>query len=141
ILGIEAAIEGPFQKGSNASYLVNYRYSSLALLDNIGLVDYNGIPKYQDLSFKVFAPTKRFGTFSIFGLGGKSSIKKEERDEVDEDKVLETVNYQADMGVLCITQYLPLNAQSYLQNSLSISQNGSGYLGYEPDKLNDLVQV
>lgn len=77
-LGTEATMEGPFVKGGGASYLVNYRYSTLSMLNNIGMVDYGGIPKYQDLSFKVFVPTKSFGTFSFFGLGGKSKITEED---------------------------------------------------------------
>jgi hypothetical protein len=36
-LGIDFAAEGPFSTKSRASYLVNYRYSTLALLDKIGV--------------------------------------------------------------------------------------------------------
>lgn len=140
-LGTEAAIEGPFVKGGGASYLVNYRYSTLSLLDNIGLVDYGGIPKYQDLSFKVFIPTRSFGTFSIFGLGGKSNIIEEEFAEEDEDKLLERGDYKANMGVVGITQHWSLNEKTYLQNSISLSQNGSGFLGYEPNAEGQLRQV
>ena len=46
------------------------------LLSNLGLVDFDGIPKYQDLSFKVNIPTASLGTFSFFGLGGKSNERK-----------------------------------------------------------------
>ncbi|MCG8452222.1 MAG: TonB-dependent receptor, partial [Spirochaetales bacterium] len=42
--GLGATFEGPFIKGKNASYLVNYRYSTVALLDATTLVDYGGIP-------------------------------------------------------------------------------------------------
>src|SRR6186713_1756784 len=77
-LGTDASIEGPFVKGGGSSYLVNYRYSTLSLLSNLGLVDFDGIPKYQDLSFKVNIPTASLGTFSFFGLGGKSNIQEKE---------------------------------------------------------------
>ncbi len=73
-LGIDATLEGPFKKGYAGSYLFNYRYSSLALLDNLKLVDFGGIPKYQDGAFKIHLPTERIGSFSLFGLMGKSSI-------------------------------------------------------------------
>lgn len=70
-LGVEASTEGPFSKNSKASYLINYRYSTLGLLGAIGLSPVGDIlPKYQDLSFKVNIPTAKAGTFSIFGLGG-----------------------------------------------------------------------
>jgi len=74
VLGVQAAIEGPIKKGSEASYLFNYRYSSLRLLDKVG-VDISGgdiSPGWQDLSYKIYVPTKKMGRFSIWGLGGYS---------------------------------------------------------------------
>ena len=67
-LGAEIAAEGPLGKQKNASYLVNYRYSTLALLKNI--LDLRGVPEYQDLSFKLNWNTPKAGSFSLFGLGG-----------------------------------------------------------------------
>lgn len=141
VLGTEATIEGPFKKGGGASYLLNYRYSTLSILDGLSLVDFNGVPKYQDLSFKVFVPTKSFGTFSIFGLGGKSNIIEDKFDEENEEKLLETGDYKANMGVVGVTQYWSLNAKTYLQNSISVSQNGSGYLSNEPNADNKLTAL
>lgn len=70
-LGVEFGAEGPFSKKSKASYLVNYRYSTLAILQGIGVNPTGDVlPTYQDLSFKVNVPTKNAGTFSLFGLGG-----------------------------------------------------------------------
>lgn len=132
VLGTEATLEGPFKKDGNASYLVNYRYSTLALLDGMGFLDFGGVPTYQDVSFKVFIPTKSLGTFSIFGLGGKSSILEEILDEENEEVLLEEGDYGAQMGVVGITQFMPLGADTYLQNSVSASTNGSGFESYEP---------
>lgn len=74
--GLEAGVEGPFSKKSKASYLVYYRYSIPGLMKTLGLNvgTGNAIPYYQDLSFKVNLPTKNAGQFSLFGIGGKSSI-------------------------------------------------------------------
>ncbi|UII32738.1 TonB-dependent receptor [Fulvivirga ulvae] len=141
ILGTAATAEGPLSKEGKASFLVNYRYSTLTLLSELGVLDFDGIPKYQDLSFKVHLPTKRLGTFSVFGLGGKSNILTKEYDEEDEDKLLHQGDYQADMGVVGVTQYLPLSSATYLQNSVSVSKNGSGYLGQEPDSQQRLVML
>lgn len=79
ILGLEAALEGPFKKGSNASYLINYRYSTLSLMRELGIspVDDDDSPTYQDLSFKFNWPTKKAGTFALFGLGGINGSKSE----------------------------------------------------------------
>lgn len=75
ILGAGATLEGPFKKGGAASYLVSYRYSSLSLLEKVGIkVSDAGTPKYQDLSFNLVFPTKKAGTFSLFGIGGLGKI-------------------------------------------------------------------
>ncbi|WP_235884329.1 TonB-dependent receptor [Pedobacter hiemivivus] len=77
VLGAGATLEGPFKKGGTASYLVSYRYSSLSLLEKVGVeVSDAGTPKYQDLSFNFVFPTKKAGTFSLFGIGGLGKIDK-----------------------------------------------------------------
>jgi len=75
-MGAQAALEGPFKKGSQASYLMNYRYSTLNFLSKAHIISTeNGevAPEWQDLSFKLFLPTKKMGRFSIWGLGGISA--------------------------------------------------------------------
>jgi hypothetical protein len=74
--GFELGAEGPFSKKSKASFIVNYRYSTLAVFQTLGLEFGTGsnTPLYQDLNFKVSIPTGKKGKLSIFGLGGKSSI-------------------------------------------------------------------
>ncbi len=74
--GFEFGAEGPFKKGKKASYVANYRYSTLGAFQAIGLDFGTGsaTPKYQDLSFKVDLPTEKAGRFSVFGVGGNSSI-------------------------------------------------------------------
>jgi hypothetical protein len=37
ILGTDVTLEGPFKKGGGASYLVNYRYSTLSILDQMNM--------------------------------------------------------------------------------------------------------
>jgi hypothetical protein len=75
VLGLEAAMEGPFSKNYKGSYLINYRYSTLEVFSLIGLnVAGNQVPKYQDLSFNFFFPTNHIGTFTLFGIGGISSL-------------------------------------------------------------------
>ncbi len=75
VLGTELTVEGPFKKGYKGSYLLNYRYSTISLLSNLGLVnDLNGTLNFQDAAFKVVLPTKKAGSFSMFGLGGISNF-------------------------------------------------------------------
>ena len=74
--GFELGAEGPFKKGSRASYLVNARYSTLAAVQRLGVSFGTGtaVPYYQDVTFKVNVPTAKAGTFSLFGVGGSSRI-------------------------------------------------------------------
>lgn len=73
VLGFDFATEGPFKKGYDGSYLVNYRYSTLSVLGLMGVnVAGDARLDFQDLSFNVSLPTERFGTFGVFGLGGLS---------------------------------------------------------------------
>ncbi|MEL6923568.1 MAG: TonB-dependent receptor, partial [Bacteroidota bacterium] len=76
--GFEAGAEGPLRNlGQNASFLVNFRYSTLAVVNALGINFGTGfaVPEYQDLNFKVNIPTKNAGRFSLWGLGGLSNIQ------------------------------------------------------------------
>lgn len=74
--GFELGAEGPISRRSRASYLVNYRYSTLQAFQAIGLDFGTGsaVPKYQDVSFKLDLPTAKAGRFTLFGLGGISGV-------------------------------------------------------------------
>ncbi len=77
--GFEGGAEGPLFKTSNgqkASYLINFRYSTLELLSKMGFSMGTGtaIPEYQDLTFMIDVPGTKAGRFKIFGLYGESYI-------------------------------------------------------------------
>jgi hypothetical protein len=124
-IGLDFTMEGPFQKDYDGSYLFNYRYSTLALLDQAGVVDYGGVPKYQDLSFKVNLPTQRLGRFSIFGLAGTSSILSELKDEDVADLIVERHDVQSELAVMGINHTLLIDEKTYLKSNISVSENGS----------------
>lgn len=71
--GLELGAEGPVNKTRKSSYLANFRYSTLELMDNIIDLGTSGVPKYKDLSFKFNFPVKK-GNLSVFGLAGTSEI-------------------------------------------------------------------
>lgn len=68
VIGIDFSEEGYFKKGGKASYLYNYRNSTLALLEPLLPENAEKI-KYQDLSFKLNFPTNKAGVFSLWGIG------------------------------------------------------------------------
>jgi hypothetical protein len=114
LIGIELAAEGPFQKDKTASYLVNYRYSSLDLINRIGIeVVGNAVPKFQDLTFNLNIPIQNFGTLQIFGIGGISSIYMKEKDFINKQGIT--------MGVAGINHLLPISRKTYLKSSFSAS--------------------
>ncbi|HTF81158.1 MAG TPA: TonB-dependent receptor [Cytophagales bacterium] len=90
--GFEFGAEGPFSKKSRASYLINYRYSTLGVFKALGMNFGTGaaIPQYQDLSFKVNLPTGAKGQFQIFGVGGLSYVEllDSKQDTTKKDELL-----------------------------------------------------
>jgi len=78
ILGTEVATEGPIGKSGDASYLVNFRYSTLSILKEIGLNPVGDVlPEYGDLSFNIQLPKSKIGKINIFGLAGKNRAYEE----------------------------------------------------------------
>ena len=70
VLGIDFASEGPISRKNNASYIINYRYSTTGLLEKLQRnKDMGGTLGYQDLNFKFNFPTQKSGTFSLWGTG------------------------------------------------------------------------
>jgi hypothetical protein len=74
--GFELGAEGPLSQKSEASFIANYRYSTLGVFQALGLEFGTGsnTPLYQDLNFKVSLPAKNNGKWTIFGIGGISEI-------------------------------------------------------------------
>ena len=121
VLGTDLTTEGPLPGTQGGSYLANYRYSSLALLDRAGVVDFGGVPDYTDASFKVNLPTKA-GTFSVWGLGGASHI---EQKDLSGDTLFALGNYRSRIGVAGITHTRTLGERSYVQSGFTLSGNSS----------------
>nr|HPR60228.1 carboxypeptidase-like regulatory domain-containing protein [Prolixibacteraceae bacterium] len=124
-MGIDVATEGPFKKGNRSSYNINYRYSTLSLVDKLGLVDFGGVPRYQDLSFKTNFITKKAGTFSLFGLGGYSEIDVSQLDKKEETVFQGT--QMSKFGVAGLNHLLLINQNSFLKTTVSVSNNGSWF--------------
>ncbi|GAA4332205.1 carboxypeptidase-like regulatory domain-containing protein [Mucilaginibacter gynuensis] len=130
-LGAGLTLEGPFKKGGNASYLVSYRYSSLGLLKKAGVeISDAGVPEYQDLSFNFVVPTKKAGTFSLFGVGGLGALNNDaERDvskwEERSDAYDNRYSYRA--GSAGLKHLFIANSKLYINNIISYSNSRSAY--------------
>jgi hypothetical protein len=125
VMGTDVTLEGPFKPGYSGSYLVNYRYSTIALLDKAGILDFNGIPKYQDASFKIMLPTKKAGTFSVVGLGGISHIFQTDQDEVKEI-IYGTYDFNANLGVLGIKHTYLISDKTHVRSFVAVTTASNG---------------
>lgn len=126
--GFELGMEGPFSDTSRASYLANYRYSTLSVVDKMGLnLGVGAVPEYQDLSFKVHFPTRR-GHVSFFGVGGTSHIELGQDREsgsssYDSPDGYRTVN-GSDMGLMGAEMTHFFSETTRLENRVALSGHG-----------------
>jgi hypothetical protein len=131
--GFELGTEGPIGKEGGASYLLNYRYSTLALMDEVGLSPGTGnaVPYYQDFSAKIDVPTKKLGKFSLFAVGGKSNIDLlgTEMDTTETDlysNISQNIYNSAKVGVIGLSNTQYYNKDTYGIISLSADYSFTG---------------
>lgn len=125
INGVEAASEGPFVRGKEATYLFNYRYSTLALL--MPLLPTDAPVTYQDLSFKLSFPTRKAGRFEVWGIGGLDGQRLEEnRDSTEwESEFWDRTRFDMDLavGAAGLSHRLVLGSRSYLRTVAAATVN------------------
>jgi hypothetical protein len=127
--GFEAGAEGPLSKKHNSSYLANFRYSTLELVDNFVNFGTSGVPKYKDFSFKLNFPFNK-GRLSIFGLAGISSIdmldsKRKEKDMYTDDG-MDLYNHSKMLtSGISITRFIGEKTYYKLTLSGNIAEGGS----------------
>ncbi|MFC1483503.1 carboxypeptidase regulatory-like domain-containing protein [Candidatus Neomarinimicrobiota bacterium] len=149
-LGIDIASEGPLGEDTRASYLFNYRYSTMGLVRSFfpeEIKDF--IPVYQDLCFKFNVPTKRSGVFSIWGLASDDSDDfKAEQDsslwEMADDRM--DGNMIQRIGGLGLNHRVIFQNNTYLITSLAITGDyfkyDGGILGYNLNRYkNEYLRV
>ena len=126
-LGTEMSAEGPLSSKKKSSYLVAYRYSTMAIFHALGIdIGTGAVPKYQDLSFKLFFPFKNSSVLSIFGIGGVSNInimKSEQKDSTAEvyGHNSKDEKYKTGVGVVGVNYSLPINGRTFIKTTLSAS--------------------
>lgn len=124
LIGLDLAAEGPFSKNSNASFLVNYRYSTLGLLSAMGVDLGDEAISFQDLSFNISLPTHKAGNFTLFGMGGMSeNVFEAQRDsstwEFDKDRY--DITFDSKMGAIGATHTLTVGSASVWKTVLAFS--------------------
>jgi outer membrane receptor protein involved in Fe transport len=131
LLGLNLAAEGPFSKGYKGSYLVNYRYSTLALLNKLGVFGSDvSVTNFQDRSYNIYLPTKTIGSFTLFGFGGLSSDNLEaDKDSAKWTEKADRYPYRflANTGMSGVTHQIPLGSRAALKTGIGVSYTKNGY--------------
>lgn len=73
VLGLDLAAEGPMGKQKDGSFLVNYRYSTLGILGQMGIQVGPGVTTFQDVSWNLQRKLSNGAQIGFFGFGGLSS--------------------------------------------------------------------
>lgn len=133
--GFEAGIEGPFSENSQGSFLANYRYSTLAVMHEIGFGTGTGtaVPYYQDFTFNIDLPGTKYGRFKLFGLGGLSHIElgRNVEDQGNSYNARGTAtDYGSDMGVVGLTHLYFFNNNTRVLSTLS-AQGTKSYTRFD----------
>lgn len=123
ILGLDFAAEGPIGTKGGASYLANYRYSTLSVLNKIG-VNLNGDASidFQDGAFKIHIPYDDKVVVSVWGMGGLSTSKVDDEDFKEQ--------FKSNRGMVGVNYLRYINNRSYMENIVSYaatSQTGDFY--------------
>ncbi len=131
-LGTDCSFEGPVIKDNPSSYLINYRYSTLAILNTIGIkIAGDAVPAFQDLTFNINIPVKSFGSFSVFGIGGTSNIHE------GEDNVQQN-DFRTDMGVMGASAIIRVNDKTYLKSVIALTASRNIWTYRENDNYDEL---
>jgi hypothetical protein len=134
ITGLDYAEEGPFKKGGSATYIYNYRYSTLGLLRPLLPEDGGKGVQYQDLSFKMNFPAKKAGTFSIWGIGLKDKTGLNAKTdpllwETVVDRQDQDISF--DMGAAGINHKYFLSKKSFIKTTLAATTNSIDFSIYQ----------
>jgi hypothetical protein len=114
VLGLDFAAEGPIGTKGGASYLANYRYSTLSILNKIGLnIAGDASTDFQDGAFKIHIPYDEKSIVTIWGMGGLSTSKTDD----EESKEV----FKSNRGIVGVNYLRYLNSKSYLENIVSYS--------------------
>jgi Carboxypeptidase regulatory-like domain/TonB-dependent Receptor Plug Domain len=126
VLGLNVSAEGPFKKNYKGSYLVNYRYSTLSILSKVGVLPNQSPTNFQDLSYNISLPTKKAGTFTLFGFGGLSSqdskyLKDSTKWKDESDRY--GSSFISNTGASALTHFIKLGRNTTLKSAVSYSRS------------------
>ncbi|MCB9163637.1 MAG: TonB-dependent receptor [Flavobacteriales bacterium] len=128
LIGIDLSAEGPFKVGGRASYLINYRYSTLGLLGAMGVPLGDEVITFQDLAFTVDLPLGERSGLRLFGMGGNSSNRFDRKDstEWEYDKDSRDIDYTAQVGAAGLSFHTRIAERAIWRTTVALSANEQG---------------
>ncbi len=141
LIGLDMAAEGPLSRNTNASYLINYRYSTIGLLSAMGLQLGDEDIRFQDIAFHLSLPGKGKTAWTAFGMGGNSvNLFAASRDPQDWifQKDRYDIRFRSSMGAAGITRTQSLGQRGQWHTVLAVSALSSIR---EADELNDQLEA
>jgi len=128
INGFELGAEGPVKCLKRSSYLINYRYSTLAVFSKIGINFGTGVavPNYQDLTFKFGFGLGKNARIDLFGIGGNSNIHFKGKDY--DSTILyagtrQDLQYETSMGVVGASYLHFFNERTFGKLTIGVMGN------------------
>jgi hypothetical protein len=124
-LGTELLFEGPLSKNGKGSYLIMGRYSTLTLMDKIGIqYGTSAVPTYGDGAIKLNFPMKKGGQISLWSMGGASEIEILISDQEEPDTQLFGAQdrdqyFGSQMVTSGLTYKKPLNKKMFFKATAS----------------------
>ncbi|MEM8584247.1 MAG: carboxypeptidase-like regulatory domain-containing protein [Bacteroidota bacterium] len=117
VLGLDIAAEGPIGAQGGASYLMNYRYSTLSVLEALGvqITGEGNSTRFQDATFKLHIPVGQSDHLSVWGLGGLSSNAFQFEGDP------EISSFVSNRGTVGANYFHRLSDNAYLESILSYS--------------------
>lgn len=126
LLGLDAVAEGPIKKGQS-SYLVNFRYSTLGILNKMGvhIVDPNTDNSFTDLAFHLYMPSEdNRHIIQWWGIAGYSSEfhhplpNLEEAEEFDD---FVQTDFKTSMAATGMTYTKLIDNRRYFKSKLALT--------------------
>lgn len=94
LIGLDVSAEGPLRPGG-ASFLANYRYSTLGLLNALGLSFGGEAIGFQDFAASLHLPNQSQGGLTLFTFLGQSTNVFEPGETPETFKDFQTIDYRS----------------------------------------------
>jgi hypothetical protein len=141
LIGVDLSTEGPLSGRRRGSYLLNVRYSTIGLLNAMGVDFGDEQSAFADISHLVVLPFRN-GSFRIFGINGYSLTKfsgKRDSSLLEIQKELQDISYNSTTAVNGLSAAFRTGSRGFLKTVFVYSAKGADR--YADPVSNSLIQA